>query len=520
MGVITKKAIITNFGGGKILLESLGINGLNIKEQVDVDISLLPDGSNILIDCKCDSCGKYFKRQINSIRRSNSKHIYCKKCSYKLVGDKLTGTYKQSFYDWCIENNKRDFLDRWDKELNLESPKEVSCVSRKLYYFKCPSGLHKSEGHTLANVIRMYNIICSICNSFAFWCIVNVDNDFLNKYWDYNKNAVSPFNILSASKSTVWIRCQENRLHQSYEVKCYNFKRGNRCPYCHGRKVAKCDSFAQYINNLYGTDALKLYWDYEKNKIDPWELARSCITKVWIKCQKHEYHGSYLISTNKFSRGDRCSYCKGTRVHPLDSLANVYPNILNVWSNQNNISPEKYLPKSNQSVLWKCPTGIHSDYNRKISDSVYYEFRCPECSRIKNESFLQEKVRTYIENMKCFTLQHEYNCSIIPQNPKHCSGQYKMPFDNEIVELKLIIEVHGRQHYEITGFHYLSARHYKTTPEEEFHKQKLYDRYKKYVAFCNGYFYLAIPYWTEHDEYYKQLIDNKISEILSLSNVV
>lgn len=520
MGIITKQVAITNFGGGKSLLKSIGFGGLKIKESVMVDVSLLPDGSNVLVDCKCDSCGQRFKRQICAIRRSGTGNIYCRKCSYKLVGNKLAGSYKQSFYDWCIEHNKEDFLCRWDEELNLESPQEVSCVSHKSYYFKCPQGVHKSERHSLSNIIRMDNIVCSVCNSFGYWCIHNVDNDFLSKYWDYEKNTMDPFDIPVSSKTEVWIKCQKNKLHESYEVKCYNFKRGNRCPYCHGDKIAKCDSFAQYLIDLYGEDAINVYWDCDKNKIDPWGLARSCTTKVLIKCQIHDYHESYLISTNKFSRGDRCPYCQGSKVHQKDSLAYVYPDALKTWSEKNRVSPYKYRPKSGRSVWWKCPDGTHEDYCRKISDSVSCEFRCPECSRIRKESFLQAKVSDYIENMKCFTLRHEYNCSIVPQNPKHFGNQGKMPFDNEIVELRLIIEVHGRQHYEITGFHYLSARHDNITPEEEFHKRKLYDRYKKYVAFCNGYFYLAIPYWTEDDESYKQLIDEKISEILSSSDII
>jgi hypothetical protein len=40
-----------------------------------------------------------------------------------------------------------------------------------------------------------------------------------------------------------------------------------------------------------------------------------------------------------------------------------------------------------------------------------------------------------------------------------------------------------------------------------------YIQYKRVIAVNNGYFYLEIPFWTEKDESYKQLIDNKIKEI-------
>lgn len=51
------------------------------------------------------------------------------------------------------------------------------------------------------------------------------------------------------------------------------------------------------------------------------------------------------------------------------------------------------------------------------------------------------------------------------------------------------------------------------TPEQYLHKRKLYDRYKKYIAYLKGYHYLEIPYWTEKNDEFKQLILNKVAEI-------
>ena len=44
--------------------------------------------------------------------------------------------------------------------------------------------------------------------------------------------------------------------------------------------------------------------------------------------------------------------------------------------------------------------------------------------------------------------------------------------------------------------------------------KKIQDNYKKQYALDNGYYYLEIPYWTEKDDSYKALIDNKINEIM------
>ena len=95
----------------------------------------------------------------------------------------------KSFYDWCVENNRQDLLDRLDYDLNQKSPNERPFNTRVKTYFKCPCGKHSSTGIYLSMREKSgnYNIICVGCNSFGQWGIDNICNDFLNKYWDYEK---------------------------------------------------------------------------------------------------------------------------------------------------------------------------------------------------------------------------------------------------------------------------------------------------------------------------------------------
>ena len=130
---------------------------------------------------------------------------------------------------------------------------------------------------------------------------------------------------------------------------------------------------------------------------------------------------------------------------------------------------------------------------------------------MKRTSELQDKVFNYLTKELNYKTNTEYDCNIVPINP--LTGR-KLPFDNEVVDLKLIIEVHGLQHYEVTGFSMLRANQTGNTPEEEFEYRKQVDEFKKNYALENGYHYLEIPYWTKDDESYKELINNKIKEIL------
>ena len=107
---------------------------------------------------------------------------------------------------------------------------------------------------------------------------------------------------------------------------------------------------------------------------------------------------------------------------------------------------------------------------------------------------------------------HEHSCTIVPKNPK---TKMPLPFDNEIKELKLIIEVHGSQHYTLDFIKNIN----KCSKEEALkllHYQQLKDRYKRMYAIQSMYEYLEIPYTTFNSEdTYKKLIDNKIDEILN-----
>lgn len=417
---------------------------------------------------------------------------------------------KQSFYDWCIENKHKELLKMWNYQLNDTDPKDVGHATNESFWFNCLIDIkHKPSLVKLVNLTnskRNSRIICIECNSFGKWCTENNRIDLLNR-WDYIKNNKTPYETSYMSHDKVWFKCDRN-LHESKCVKIYSItKSTDSNVFCN-----KCNSFAQWgIDNL-GEDFLEKYWDYEKNIINPWDISPNSHNKVWIKCQEKKYHGSYDVITSEFIRGSKCPYCCSARLHIFDSLGYVYNEQMIYWSDKNKKSPYEYTLHNNQKVWWKCPDGKHEDFINTVSDAVRRNFRCPKCIIERTESFLQEKVRLYIENKYSqYLLLHENYCSIIPINPK---TKRNMPFDNEIYDLKLVIEVHGEQHYKISKFEIMTALKYDTTPEYEFKKRKLYDRYKKYIAWKRGYEYLEISYKTENNEKYKTLIDNKINEIL------
>ena len=138
-----------------------------------------------------------------------------------------------------------------------------------------------------------------------------------------------------------------------------------------------------------------------------------------------------------------------------------------------------------------------------------YEFRCPVCSKDNTQSTIQKKVYKYLtENLKLKVL-NESKCSIVPVNPK---TKYKLPFDNEVCGLNLIIEVNGPQHYTKKSYVKFYAKKGKSA-EELLHQRRLYDRYKRIFAKLKGYNYLELSHIDINNGNYKNIILSEIKKI-------
>ena len=311
-----------------------------------------------------------------------------------------------------------------------------------------------------------------------------------------------------------------NRVYQKYFCSSCGkkYKNSSEPKNNNEKHVKKIPSIAEWGMKNICEDFLDKYWDYKKNIIDPWEIPYNSHELVWYKCQKVDYHDSYQTRCSAMCSDSRCPYCGHRKLHIQDSLGQLIidqfgKNGINLlWSDKNKKSPFEYYRGGSQKVWWKCINGIHEDFQKRIDTIVGVDFRCVFCSAERTHSYLQELVNSYLcEIFGNGDITHENMCSIIVKNPQ--TG-YPMWFDNCVESLKFLVEVHGIQHYQLTGFHYQQAKITNTTPEDRFQYQQWKDQYKKQYALDHGYYYLEIPYTAEAADKYKELIDNKIKEIL------
>ena len=353
--------------------------------------------------------------------------------------------------------------------------------------------------------------------TFEDWCKENNREDILD-LWDYDLNDKLPSEISYCTSDVYYLKCALGK----HESEPHNISYITRQS-INKRLCAKCNSFAQYAIDTFGENVLEMYWDYSKNTVSPWEISHASTTEVWIKCIDVDYHGSYLILPNLFLQGVRCPYCHKNKVHPLDSLAHYHiqkygEDFLDLyWDyDMNTVDPWSIAPQSNVHIYLKCD--IHGTHKMSAFNFYKHGTTCGECVRERGKSKLQEKVENYILcNYDC-KLTHEYNCTIIPKNPK---TKRLLPYDNDVElsnHVHLIVEVMGEQHYnELSGLIRRHAKREGLTPKQVLVDIQWRDEYKKQYALSQGYYYISIPYWAEQDESYKTLIDKKISEILSIT---
>ena len=352
---------------------------------------------------------------------------------------------KMSLYEWCIQNDRRDILDRFDYNKNQFMPENVSVYAKIQMYLKCPDNIHESSVYQISSLSKHDSKLeCKYCNSFYNWCVINNRQDLLDR-WDYNLNQTTPQETARTSPSLYYFKCPRG-MHKSTAYKLNNLTKYSYST----AKCSLCNSFAQWGIDNVDKNFLDKYWDYDKNIHDPWQIpyCARATTVIYIKCQYDGHHESYKTFPSHFVAGSRC----------------------------------------------------------------------PECCRVRTESYLQETVRLYLEEAYDYSLTHEYNCSIVAYNPV---SKHFMPYDNdvEINNHHLIIECHGKQHYEITQLTRMYAKRECISNEDALRCQQWRDRYKKeYALSFDKYHYLELSYKVIKDGSYKQLIDNTIHKILTLQN--
>lgn len=504
MGLISKTAIMKWHPSNKKWYEDRGYIYTKMRDEFEVKVEDLSDGSSVYVEIRCDKCGKILRNiqwyTYKNHLHEDDKYYYCNKCvksiySVKTKIENMINNGEISFGYWLIKNLslKRaiSILARWDYNLNDYNPNEITYGSTMNIWLKCSRGLHSSELKNINSFTNSFNkfgnsniLDCDKCNSFEQWCYDNMPKEkakeILNR-WDYELNNKKPSEISFSPKDKYWFKCPKN-IHPSELKPIKDFIKGHNG----SLDCTMCNSFAQYGYDNIDGDFLSKYWDWERNEelgIDPWKLPKSCIKKVYIFCQEKSYHNSYSVTCANFTNGYRCPFCanKSGKVHRFNSLGWLYPQVFNIWSEKNEKSPHDYSCGSNQYIWWECLDEKHEDYYRNIRDSKFCGFRCPSCSFSKGEKSIEDylKINKFIENID-YIPQMEFEGLI-------GLGNGNLSYDFYLPQYNLLIEYQGEQHEKfIKWFH---------GTKKNFEKQQEHDRRKQEYADNHNIKLLSIWYY-------------------------
>lgn len=443
---------------------------------------------------KCKIGHNSYLKGINNL--VHSKDLICPECN--------------SFYTWCINNDRNDLIQAWvyDKNPNI---KEISAHSGKYVLFNVQGYEYNYSISTITDEIKKCDPIKKYYNSIGYYLISNYGENAIDKYWS-SKNKVSPFSIDSGGDKQIWIKCQQKDYHDDYKINACSFKYGCRCPMCASKIVHPKDSFAQFNIDRFGEDWIEKCWCND-NEVDPFKIPiYKNKLRIHLKCKQIEYHDFYTTPATFDNHEAFCPYCGVNgihqRTHKKDSFGAKHPEVFIIWSDKNDRTPYDYSVFAHKKVWFKCKDGMHDDYQRVVADYSEGHINCPKCVASNRMSSYEQTVLNYLKNDLCLNVLTERNCNCIPINPY---TKMPMPFDNEIPDKKIIIEVHGIQHYEETGWHITQSKASGKTPTEEFEYQKWKDAYKRDFAIKQGYTYIEIPYWTINDDSYKEIINTNMN---------
>lgn len=137
---------------------------------------------------------------------------------------------------------------------------------------------------------------------------VDSDSNFLEKYWDYERNILNPFDISYGSNKKVWIKCQNHKYHGSYETTCKSFSIGSRCIYCNNHHYV---NYFDSLGFLYHNTAKSIVEDDRNNLTweDAYKISPGSRRKYYFKCNNCGTLNDKMQVNYIIKRSCSCKYC-------------------------------------------------------------------------------------------------------------------------------------------------------------------------------------------------------------------
>ena len=217
------------------------------------------------------------------------------------------------------------------------------------------------------------------------------------------------------------------------------------------------DAYVDFINKL-NAKGDKLVSDYA-----------NATTKVRIHYGKcgHTHPEGEGVKPDKYKSGRGCGICRGFIVVEGDNdLATKRPELAKEWHPTKNgdLKPTRVTCGSRKKVWWLC-LDCGYEWEATIGSRTSYDTSCSNCG--DGIKYPEKVLAILLDSLKIkFKKQLKFD-------------GYRFLYDFYLIDYGIIIEVHGRQHYNL-------QRHHNWKSYEEEHEN---DLIKYDIAVLNGYEY-------------------------------
>ncbi|NUP14289.1 MAG: zinc-ribbon domain-containing protein [Polyangiaceae bacterium] len=199
----------------------------------------------------------------------------------------------------------------------------------------------------------------------------------LAREWDRGRNGrLSPTDVVSGSNRVVWWICSEDPTHQFKQRITDRASTGIGCPKCGHRVVSQTTSLAARFPGV--------VWSWHptlNGALRPTQVLSQANRKVWWRCPKSPRHvWEADIRSRTASTRNGCPFCRGYRLHPEESFAAMYPDLMKEWHPTLNegVDPAQIRADSHRIARWLCPEGHSWTIRLRLRPGR----SCPHCAKI------------------------------------------------------------------------------------------------------------------------------------------
>lgn len=215
-----------------------------------------------------------------------------------------------------------------------------------------------------------------------------------------DENNITPDKVTTGSHKRIiwngvcghkWEAIVKNRIH------------GSGCPYCTGNKVTKgINDLATFYPDLSSE------WSANNLTLKPTMVTCNSNKVVWWtgRCG-HEWRARIADRT----KGHGCPYCAGKILAGFNDIATTNPEVMEEWSDKNNVDPTCYSKKSTLSVWWNCKS-CGNEWKAVIATKVNGT-KCPFCrfelTKQHYQKMLEDRKRErYLRKNRCILYFKKY----------------------------------------------------------------------------------------------------------------